>query len=266
MSWQTGWALTMAVCMVGAGAAHAGVVVHASSKDLKSGREADRQTFYVQNALVRIERLDEHGQIRQITLFRDNALWDLQPAQHTYTKMDKAAMQQVNQQMEQQLAKMPPEQRAMVEKMMAGASAKPPGAPPSQPGTWTDTGKTQTVGQYTCHVWESRFNGKLETQYCVVPTGTLPGGDELVSAMREVGKIARDLMSALPPAAAGASRELAAFDRLQGYPVLVRHFSGETPTREDVLQSIDRQPVPANQFEVPPGYTERPAFAPPDRR
>ena len=69
----------------------------------------------------------------------------------------------------------------------------------------------------------------------------LPGGDELVSAMREVGKIARDLMSALPPAAAGASRELAAFDRLQGYPVLVRHFSGETPTREDVLQSIDRQ-------------------------
>jgi hypothetical protein len=72
-------------------------------------------------------------------------------------------------------------------------------------------------------------------------------------------------MSALPRAAAAGSRELAAFDRLQGYPVLVRHFSGETPTREDVLQSVERQSIPASQFEIPQGYTERPAFGPPSR-
>lgn len=265
MSWRAGLAVTIAVYMIGAGTAHAGVVIHSTSKDLKSGREADHQTYYVQNGLVRMERIDDHGQPRQITLFRDNALLELQPAQRTYTKMDKSAMQQAGQQMEQELAKMPPEQRAMVEKMMGGASGKSPGAAPQQESTWTDTGKTETVGQYTCHVWESRFNGKLETQFCVVPTGTLPGGDELVSAMREAGKIAKELASAMPEAASASSRQLAAFYRLQGYPVLVRHFSGETPTREDVVQSIERQSLPANQFEIPQGYTERPAFGPPAR-
>jgi hypothetical protein len=265
MSWRTGLAVTLAVCITGAGTAHAGVVIHTSGKDLKSGRDADHQIYYVQNTLVRIESGDEHGQTRQITLFRDNALWELQPAQHTYTKMDKAAMQQANQQMEQQLAGMPPEQRARIEKMMGGANGKAPGGQSAQEGTWTDTGKTETVGKYTCHVWEIRFNGKLEAQYCVVPTSTLPGGDELFNAMREVGKTVRDLMSALPRAAAAGSRELAAFDRLQGYPVLVRHFSGETPTREDVLQSVERQSIPASQFEIPQGYTERPAFGPPSR-
>jgi hypothetical protein len=272
MSWRAGLVLTMAVCMAAeAGAAQAGVVIHTSGKDLKTGRETDHQTSYVQNGLVRMEKLDEHGQPRQITLFRDNALWELQPAQHTYTKMDHAAMQQAAHQMDQEMAKMraqmanmPPEQRAMMEKMMPGANGKTPGAAPPPEGTWTDTGKSETVGQYNCHVWESRFNGKLETQYCVVPAGALPGGDELLSAMRELGKIARELMSAIP-AAAGSSRQLMAFERLQGYPVLVRHFSGETPTREDIVQSIERQSLAANQFEIPQGYTERPAFGPPDR-
>ncbi len=264
MGRQARWAITTVACVTCAGVAHAGVVIHSTSKDLKSGREADHQTYYVQSGLVRIESADAHGQPRQITLFRDNALWELQPAQHTYTKMDKSAMQQANRQMEQQLAQMSPEQRAMVEKMMGGA-AKPPGAPNPQEATWTDTGKTETVAKYTCRLWESRFNGKLETQFCVVPTGTLPGGDELVSAMREVGKTARDIASTIPAVAAASSRQLAAFERLQGYPILVRHFSNDTPTREDVLQSIDRQSVPARQFEIPKDYTERPAFGPPAR-
>ena len=83
-----------------------------------------------------------------------------------------------------------------------------------------------------------------------------------MSAMRQLGKIARDLTSAMP-AAASSSRELAAFARLQGYPILVRHFSGESPTREDIVQTIEREPVPANQFEIPKGYSERSAFGPP---
>jgi hypothetical protein len=170
MIWRTRLALAIAACMTGAGAVHAKVVIHSTSKDLKSGREADHQTYYVENGLVRMD-----------------------------TKMDKSAMQQAGQQMEQELAKMPPEQRAMVEKMMGGAG-KPPAASPSQEGTWTDTGQTETVGKYTCHLCESRFNGQLETQFCVVPTAILPGGDELVSAMRRVGKIARDLASAMPAA------------------------------------------------------------------
>lgn len=73
------------------------------------------------------------------------------------------------------------------------------------------------------------------------------------------------LASAIPAVAAASSRQLVAFERLQGYPVLVRHFSNDTPTREDVLQSIDRQSVPASQFEIPKDYTERPAFGPPAR-
>jgi len=55
MIWRTRLALAIAACMTGAGAAHAGVVIHSTSKDLKFGREADHQTYYVENGLVRMD-------------------------------------------------------------------------------------------------------------------------------------------------------------------------------------------------------------------
>jgi len=261
--------LTMAAaCLGAAGVVQAGVVVHSTGKDLKSGRETDREVVYVQDGLVRIDKVDEHGQATQMTLFRDGAIWDVHLPQKTYTKMDKAAMQAGAKEMDAEMAKMraqmanmPPEQRAMMEKMMGNMNAKPGGTAPARPeATWTDTGKTEHVGSYTCRIWESRFGARLDAQYCVVPKGSLAGGDELIAAMHQVSSLAHDIMAAFPVAAEATEREFAAFEKLNGYPVLVRHFSGDAPSTEYVVQSVDHQSVAADKFVVPAGFKEKPAF------
>lgn len=256
-----------ALGLLAAGVVQAGVVIHSTSKDLTSGRQTDHNTVYVQNGLMRIDNLDKHGQLKSFTLFRDNAIWDARVDSHTYVKMDRTAMQQgaqrMNADMEKlkaQMANLPPERRAMVEQMMKRMHGVATGTVPLAQVTWTNTGRRESVGSYTCRIWESRTGGNLTAQYCVVPTGRLPGGQEIAQSMRSVSRMVKEMMSAFPPAARAASQRLAGFEAFHGYPVMVRQFEDGKPSSEDVVVDIREQTLPESEFEMPSGFTERQPF------
>ena len=102
--------------------ASAGVVVHVSHKGAADAKPKDQEVVYAQDGLLRIDKLDDQGQVRDLTLVRDGAFWHVDMQQHTYQKFDKSAVAAQQSEMKDRMAammqNMPPERRAMVEQRM----------------------------------------------------------------------------------------------------------------------------------------------------
>src|SRR5688572_3020033 len=137
----------IATIILAAGLAHvasAGVYVETVSNNLKTNSSRLAQKIYVQGGSGRFE--DEEG---RASIIKGDTIYVIDQADKSYVVLDKATMEQLGkqvgaamEQMKEQLAKMPPEQRAQIEQMMgiqSGAGA----------GGWTmdavDTGKSDKV-------------------------------------------------------------------------------------------------------------------------
>src|SRR5262249_22696585 len=149
----------------------------------------------------------------------DDAMWQFTVKGRTYSKMDRASAQQM-------LAKMPPQARAMMEKIRAAASG-------GHTAAWVDTGKTQRVGEYTCKVWE-RTSALGQNTICIVPFASLPAGSELSSAFQKVGAVVKEVMSAFPMGASASALEQ--YAKFQGIAASYRDEYGET-----YLKSVEQK-------------------------
>lgn len=241
-----------------------GVVIQMTRQDLPSGKPAPSGAIYIQGGMLRQDQVDSRGHINSYSVIRDGAIWDVNTQARTYEKMDKATMQQeaarlnaTLEGMKAQMPKMPPERRAMVQKMIdrfqgtAGAEASPEIA-------FVDAGKDETSGSYRCHDWEMRVGGRADMQYCVVPWSSVPGGDQAQAAWKQVTAMTKDMMSAvsLPGLAKMANDRMKAFSDPHGFPVVTRQISDGKPMSEEVVTSIVKQSIPADRFEIPKGFKQ----------
>lgn len=246
--------IVLMLALTTAAAAEAGVVIQTADRD-SSGKQSDKETMYVQNGALRIDRLDERGHVTTFSLIRDDVVWDVDVQKRTYSKLDKAAMKarldEGQQRMKAMAAQMPPERRAMFEQAMQKMQAA------HHDYTWTDTGATEHVGQYSCRVWEGKRDNKVQRQDCVVAFSSLPGGDELAATLRKAAATAQEIASANPMMAKVTQEMFSGFQKFNGWPVLTRHMAGGKSHREEVVKSIERQSLPADKFEIPKGFTEK---------
>ena len=120
-------------------AARAGTVIQQEGGEIGSKNPKSKITMYLDAGKLRVDTQDSEN--KSILIFDANkqVMWMINPAENSYREMDKAQMdamgQQMSKAMEQmqaQMANMPPEQRKMMEDMMkgkmgamGGASAKP---------------------------------------------------------------------------------------------------------------------------------------------
>ena len=213
--------------------AHAGVILHNVTQG-KGSNAASEGFMYVQDGMLRSEQRDEHGKLVHLMIFRDDAIWQFDVSDRSYMKMDRATMQRMT-------AQMPPQLRAMMEKM-SGAGAK--GA-----ASWRDTGKTEHVGQYTCRVWTGG-SSELANEYCIVAFDALPGGGELRESLQQVGRVVKEVMSGSYLAA--AANDLVDYQRFNGIPAVSRRDSGDT-----YLKGVEQKKLPADTFQVPDGYQQK---------
>lgn len=256
-----------------AGGARAGVYIEMSDHDVASGKMTARDSIYIQQGKARMEGAAGKRQM----IFNGDAMIILDTSMKNYRIMDKAAAGQMAGQMndmitkmKEQMASMPPEQRARMEKMMQNMGQ---GAPGAAAGAKThsvdavDTGGSGTANGRSCHLWNKTRDGVPEQQLCVVPAGALPGSDEVLTLMNKMSEFSqqfRDMMKA-QGGAAGAigsgtnnmmAQELAVLNKINGFPVATRQFtSGQLAPTEIVLTKWQQQNIPASQFEIPPGYT-----------
>jgi hypothetical protein len=212
------------------------------------------EVVYAQDGMLRIDKLDDEGHVRDITLIRDGTIWNVNVAKRTFMKLDKdavAAQQSaMNDRMQSALQNMPPERRAMIEQRMKAIQQQ------THAYTLTDAGRSEHVGSYSCQIWQATRDGKPIAEYCVAPKGSLTGGDELIAAAHKASAVAVDISTASPQMARAMSPIYTLYGKMDGFPVLTRHLDGGGSHNETFVTGIEKKSLPADQFAIPKGFTE----------
>jgi hypothetical protein len=236
-----------------AGTAQAGVVLKMDAKD-SSGKTTPFEAYYAQDGMLRVDSLDASGNVQRSEIVRDGVIWRIHTKERTYSRIDqesvKAQFGAREQQMEAMIARLPPDKRAMAEARMQKMKEG------SIDFAFTDTGKTDTVGKYSCREWQETRTGKAFMEFCVVPATSLPDGADLAASMKKALETVHQVLSGVPQLA-NAAEHITRMEKMGGFPVRSRVVAGSGETeREHVLTSAQAQSLPADKFAVPQGYTE----------
>lgn len=177
------------------------------------------------------------------------------PQAKTFTVMDRAKMEEFSEEvgsamaeLRAQLESMPPEQRAMMEKMMGGA------ADAGKAMLQTEirhTGKSATQGGHDCEIVTFAVGGIARTQLCVADEDDIdmPDGDRATLNAMYAGMqaMADSMMSAF------GAEPTPDMKKLGGMPVYVKQ---DNEASGMVLKDVSHGRVDAGLFAIPEGYRE----------
>ena len=177
----------------------------------------------------------------------------------SYLEMTREQVRQMGQQlnsalamMQAQMANMPPEQRAMVERMMRGrgGAAAMPGAAPAKT-TYRRTGAGK-VGQWTCTNYEGFRGPDKILELCTVSPADLG----LSAADFEVTRKLGEFFASLMPQAAEQMSVLGTADDqgFVGFPVRRTSFRNGVADSVNELTELRRENLPSSVFAVPEGF------------
>lgn len=239
-------------------AAGAGVYLEMVSHDIKTNTTELSQKIYVQNGAGRF--VDPEG---RSSIIKGDTIYVVDENEKTYIVLDKATMEQVGKQLgaamnkvKEQLAKMPPDQRAQMEQMM-GIQSQDDSA-----GKWeveaVDTGKSDKVEGRACKVWDVKRNGQLDDQLCVVAYSALPGKEDFQATFRNFAKVFEDMARNLPQLSGMMNSEFSALSKVNGFPVRTRGYeNGRLGNDEQLVKVWREEAIPASMFEIPAGYKQK---------
>jgi hypothetical protein len=258
--------LLLTISAIAASPVSAGVVMEMATKD-SSGQEMTDNTISAQSELIRLDNVGgATGHMSMI--FRGNELMMLNHDEKEYYVIDEATLQQMNSQMseamkmmEEQLANVPPEQRAMVEKMMRGKmqgmgmdtgsqTANPP-APPRVEAAGSGNWEGYPCVKYVVH------EGAEKTQEIwATPMNRIEGADEMTAAFRKMSEFMQKMTETFKagPFAQVGQTPMGLMQEIEGFPVHSKHFSDGELERETFLKSATMKSLEPSLFEVPSGY------------
>lgn len=247
----------VATALLGATAASAGVRIQTVERNIQT-KAADKppQTILIQDGNVRVSTSQSGAMI-----IKGSTILIVDDQRKTYREMDKAALQgMANQasaamaQMQGQMAKMSPQQREMMQKMLGGSM---PGAPVATAAVFAtkNTGKSETVEGRKCQLWNITLNGNPHEEVCVVPFASLPGKENFQKTFKSLAEAFEGMTAALPAATTSSSK---AYSDINGYPVRVRRYTnGKPDVTETVLKSWTEESIAAASFQTPAGYKKQ---------
>jgi predicted secreted protein len=242
-----------------AAAAHAGVYVELVDRDIAAKTTTPAQKMYVQGGAGRF--VDNEG---HTSIIKGDTMYIVDDDDKSYIVFDKATMEQLAQQlnsamakMKDQLAKLPPEQRAQIESQMGSMMGMGGGEK-----KWTveavDTGKSDKVDGRTCRIWDVKRNGELDDQICVVPYSALPGKENFQKVFANFAKVFEEMAKSVPMLAGMMSNEFDAQTKVNGFPVRSRGYeNGKLGNEEQVVTVWREEAIPAAMFEIPAGYKKK---------
>jgi hypothetical protein len=185
-----------------------------------------------------------------------------------YYLIDEDAMERIGaqlssamQQMQEALADMPPEQRAMAEQMMKQHVPAPMEAP--EPMTVRKTGAGDTINGFDCQYYEVQQQGAKIRELCVTDWDKIDGGREAADSMLAMAgffdRMAEQFSSGSGMDVMGQQRELFQHMReLGGYPVLTREFDDSGGlVSESRLKSAGTSDIDPAFFNPPRGYQKK---------
>ena len=186
----------------------------------------------------------------------------------TREQMDAMAVQvsDAMRQMEEALAAMPPEQRAIAEQMMKG---RMPQQAPTEAGpasTISKTGSSGSVAGLDCDNYEVSEAGRKIRDMCVAPWDEIDGGRESTDAMMAIADFFSGIRDAVTAAggmtALDHQQEMFAHMKdLNGFPVSSKSFddAGALTSESRLISSESVDLVPGD-FAPPAGFKEQEMF------
>ncbi len=168
--------------------------------------------------------------------------------------------------MEQALAQVPPEQRAMVERMMQGNMGGLGGMGGPSPIEVEmpkieirETSRTDTINGYDCTYFESYEDNQKEGDHCVATWSELGVSDNIQHSFNAMAEMMEGFLEQLGSMTGGEvdSNVLAYLKDMEGYPVLSRQYSNGQAESESILSSIVEQDLDESEFSPPEGYSQQ---------
>lgn len=233
------------------------------NRDLEDQETSKGQMYFRENVL----RIDgESGkQSRPFSMiFRGDRqlMWILQPDERKYIQMDKETIDQMSNQlsgvlaqMEEQMKKLPPEQREAFKRMMKGRIPNLEQAEPAPPPDIRATGESREISGYSCRGYDVFQNGNKVLEVWATSRSNVPGADNLNSVFDQLAEFYKSLTSNFAQFQTGFNFNVLA--ELDGFPIQMRNFQDGQAKSEMQIQSISESPGSDDLFEVPPGYKEQ---------
>jgi len=243
----------------------AGVRIETEVKDLASGRTT-QQVVMIDAERMRIDS-DKDPKTASVLFLTDggrNRLVILNRAKNEYSEIDEQTAKQLVSQvegamamMQEQLKNMPPEQRAMMEKMMKGKMGGMAGASAPGPQTVFTAKGSSSANGFACTLYEGTRGGEKVSELCAAQPGQLkvsPGDMKVFEKMAEFAK------SLSGPLASMAGASTVANSGVQGYPVTQTMFRGGQAVSRHDLKTVQRVSFSDADFSV--GSARKVEFAP----
>lgn len=242
--------LFLLISMCVATEAFAGTYLEMTEKSLTDTKAPTKTNkIWAQDAKMRIDSEANSA------IFRDQKIYAIDHANKRYTVLDKAMMDRTGEkiaaakkQMETQMAQMPPEQRAQMQKMLDQSGGM--GAKAAR--QLKQTPRNEEVAGKPCSIWEVTQDSAKVQELCVAPTGSVTGAAELLATFKDISKLFEGMQGSMQQSDPMASwREL---EQVKGVPVLTREYEGGKAIRETRLVTARSEPVNPKSFELPAGY------------
>ena len=200
-------------------------------------------------------------------IFQNNELIMVSHTDKKFNRIDEktlaelsAQMKKVSEtmkQMEEQFAKMPPKQRAMMEKMMKG---KMPGMPGKSA---IPTIRVEATGQgrwksYSCKNYTIHYNDRRREEICAAPPNEVKGADEVLQAIGNMREFQKKLTDAMPQFTSSNvfAQQIEAMNQIDGFAVHRQEYVRDVKQNEIYLSSAKQESVSENLFSPPKGYKE----------
>ena len=199
---------------------------------------------------------------KMASIFDGQTLTTINLDRKTYTVMTKADIASMGAQasdamtrMQEQMASLPPAQRAQMEAMMRGRMAGPgmgPNAPPKPQYRKTGSDK---VGAWTCDAYEGTVNGEKVSEVCAVAPSALGFAAQDWDITRQLGEFLKTLAPQGQEQAFGVGTVEA--QGYSGVPIRMNSYRNGQLQFSSELQQVSRQSFPAASYAVPAGFQKQ---------
>lgn len=151
------------------------------------------------------------------------------------------------------LANLPPEQREMLEKRLGDrmqgvldghvdVSVKP-------------TGRRDRIGRYSCEIYSTTVNGRHVQDACLADAGTIGISATDQATLRRAFEKLKTLMNKM---SAGLVKSPLSGMPTDKFPIEITHYASDGNATGSIrLQQVSQASIPASDFRIPAGYTER---------
>ncbi len=248
VSSKRAWLTVAAVWLAGWSAA-AGVRVETEQREPGSEAALGRTVYYLDAGRLRLEAQSEEGEDVVIIFHADRSLaWLIDQREGTYVELtpEKIAklreqLQAQRQQMEKELAKLPPEQRQAIEQMMGGG----PGGPSNI--SYRAAGHDEKVDSFVCTRYEVLQQDERTAEIWAAPLDQLQISPEEFKTLTDLGRLLE------PLGEQGPVGQIKQMTSMEGFPVRSVSYAAGQAIAEQRVVKAERTTLEPSLFELPRG-------------